>query len=546
MSSSPTVRGRMHPGFDEILTPDALAFLARLDGEFAGRRADLLAQRRAQSRRINRGADLDFSLEEIAAREDDSWSVAPIAPGLADRRVELVAPVTRSHVEHAMASNASTWLADLEDATAPTWFNLVDGQIVLRDAVRAYAARPQITRPTLIMRPRAWHLCEKHITIDGRPISATLVDFGLYFFHNAKALIEAGYGPYFYLPKIESGAEARLWNDIFNAAQDALDIPRGTVRATVLIETLPAAFAMEEILFELREHASGLNAGRWDYIFSYVRTFAHRGDEYVLPDRERITMTTPFMRTFTDLLVATAHKRGTHAIAAPAANNPTVQDEERRHRALNVVHAEKEREAEEGFDGSWVAHPAMVDTVMSAFTHVLGDKLDQIEVKRTPRHDAHALVSLEGTMQTTSLHGVRSNVSVALQYLAAWIDGQGAVAIGNYMEDAATTEICRAQLWQWMHHSTQLAEGPQVSRALLERLIDEEMLKLKRGADADMQLRLDEAREVLERSALTDELPGFFTNYAYVRFLLDEGLRMPRGIDAEDLRQSEKVAGDAA
>ena len=396
------------------------------------------------------------------------------------------------------------------------------------------------------MRPRAWHLCEKHITIDGRPISATLVDFGLYFFHNAKALIEAGYGPYFYLPKIESGAEARLWNDIFNAAQDALDIPRGTVRATVLIETLPAAFAMEEILFELREHASGLNAGRWDYIFSYVRTFAHRGDEYVLPDRERITMTTPFMRTFTDLLVATAHKRGTHAIAAPAANNPTVQDEERRHRALNVVHAEKEREAEEGFDGSWVAHPAMVDTVMSAFTHVLGDKLDQIEVKRAPRHDAHALVSLEGTMQTTSLHGVRSNVSVALQYLAAWIDGQGAVAIGNYMEDAATTEICRAQLWQWMHHSTQLAEGPQVSRALLERLIDEEMIKLKRGADADMQLRLDEAREVLERSALTDELPGFFTNYAYVRFLLDEGLRMPRGIDAEDLRQSEKVAGDAA
>lgn len=546
MSSSPIVRGRMHPRFDEILTPDALAFLARLDGAFAGRRADLLAERREQSRRINRGANLDFSPAEIAAREDDTWRVAPVAPGLADRRVELVAPVTRNHTEHAMRSGASTWLADLEDATAPTWFNLIDGQIILRDAVREYQAHPDVKRPTLIMRPRAWHLCEKHITIDGRPVSATLVDFGLYFFHNANDLVEAGYGPYFYLPKIESGAEARLWNDVFAVAQDALGIPRGTVRATVLIETLPAAFAMEKILYELREHAAGLNAGRWDYIFSYVRTFAQRGDEFVLPDRERITMTTPFMRSFTDLLVATAHKRGTHAIAAPTANNPTVQDEQSRHRALNVAHTEKEREAEEGFDGSWVAHPAMVDTVRSAFTQVLGDRLDQIDVTPVPHYDAAAMVSLEGTMQTTSLHGVRSNVSVALQYLAAWMDGHGAVAIGNYMEDAATTEICRAQLWQWLHHSTRLAEGPQVSRQLLERVIDEEMTKLKRGADADMQLRLDEAREVLERSALTDELPGFFTNYAYVRFLLDEGLRMPREIDTDDLRQSEKVAHAAA
>ena len=546
MSSSPTIRGRMHPQFDEILTDDALAFLVRLDGAFAGRRAELLAQRRDIARRINRGENLDFSPEGASVRDDESWQVAPTAPGLTDRRVELVSPVTRSMTQHAMESNASTWLADLEDATAPTWFNVVEAQRILRGAVREYRDHPQTRRPTLIMRPRAWHLCEKHITVDGRPMSATLVDFGLFFFHNAQTLVDAGFGPYFYLPKIESAAEARLWNDVFVMAQEALGIARGTVRATVLIETLPAAFEMEEILYELREHAAGLNAGRWDYIFSYVRTFAHRGDEYVLPDRERITMTTPFMREFTELLVATAHKRGTHAIAAPAANNPTLQDEERRHRALNVVHAEKEREAEEGFDGSWVAHPAMVDTVLSAFTHVLGDKIDQIDLKRPLRHDARALVSLDGTMQTTSLQGVRSNVNVALQYLAAWIGGKGAVAIGNYMEDAATTEICRAQLWQWLYHATQLAEGPHVSRDLLERVIDEEIAKLKRGADADEQVRLDEAREVLERSALTDELPGFFTNYAYVRFLLDEGLRMPGTIDADDLRQSEKVGEDAA
>lgn len=541
MSSSPTVRGQLHPRFEEILTPGALAFLGRLDGAFAGRRAELLAQRRDLSRRINTGTDLDFDPATQSVRDDASWQVAPAAPGLLDRRVELVSPVTRSMTQHAMESNASTWLADLEDATSPTWFNMIEGQVVLADAVREYRAHPERKRPTLIMRPRAWHLCEKHLTVDGRPISATLVDFGLFFFHNAQTLIDAGFGPYFYLPKIESAAEARLWNDVFVEAQDALGIERGTIRASILIETLPAAFAMEEILYELREHAAGLNAGRWDYIFSYVRTFAHRGDEYVLPDRERITMTTPFMREFTELLVTTAHKRGTHAIAAPAANNPTLQDDDMRHRVLNVVHTEKEREAEEGFDGSWVAHPAMVDTVLSAFTHVLGDKLDQIDVKRPQRFDAAALVSLEGTMQTTSLQGVRHNVSVALQYLAAWIDGKGAVAIGNFMEDAATVEICRAQLWQWLHHSTQLAEGPQVTRELLGRVIDEEMTKLKRTADADESERLDEAREVLERSALTDELPGFFSNYAYVRFLLDEGLRMPRSIDSDDLRQSEKV-----
>ena len=542
MSSSPTVRGTIHPRFDEILTPEAVAFLGRLDGAFAGRRAQLLQERRDLSREIRNGKDLDFREDTRSIREDDSWTVAPVAPGLEDRRVELVSPVTENMSRHAMESKASTWLADLEDATAPTWFNMISGQVILRDAVKHRLAHPEDRHPTLIMRPRAWHLCEKHITIDGRPISATLVDFGLYFFHNAADLIAAGHGPYFYLPKIESAEEARLWNDVFLMAQEALGLPVGTIRATVLIETLPAAFQMEEILYELRDHAAGLNAGRWDYIFSYVRTFAARGDEFVLPDRERITMTVPFMREFTELLVATAHKRGTFAIAAPAANNPAIQDEERLHRALNVVHVEKEREAEEGFDGSWVAHPAMVDTVMDAFKVVMGDKLNQFDVRPQLRHDPQALVSLEGSVQTTSLTGVRRNVSVALQYLSAWIDGRGAVSIGEYMEDAATMEICRAQLWQWLRHKKQLAEGPEVTPSLLTRVIDEEMIKLKRNADADEQLRLDEAREVLERVALSDELPGFFTNYAYVRFLLEDGLRMPRGVDESQLHESEKVA----
>ena len=544
MSSSPTVRGTMHPRFDEILTPEAVAFLAKLDGAFAGRRAALLAQRREKARQITNGANLTFRDDTAAIREDDEWQVAPVAAGLADRRVELVSPVTENMSNHAMHSGASTWIADLEDATAPTWFNVLNGQVVLRDAVQRRLADPQLRQPTLIVRPRAWHLCEKHIVIDSRPIAATLVDFGLFFFHNARDLIAAGHGPYFYLPKIESAEEARLWNDVFTLAQEELGLPTGTIRATVLIETVPAAFEMEEILYELRDHAAGLNAGRWDYIFSYVRTFAGRGDEFVLPDRERITMTTPIMRAFTQLLIATAHRRGTYAIAAPAANNPAIQDEDRRHRVLNVVHSEKEREADEGFDGSWVAHPAMVETVKDAFTRVLGDKLNQVADVQPPlTRDADALVSLDGTISTASLQGVRHNVSVALQYLAAWIDGHGAVTIGEYMEDAATMEICRAQLWQWLKHSTQLAEGPCVTRALLSRVLEEEIVRLKRGADADLALRLDEAHEVLDQAALqTDELPGFFTNYAYVRFLLDEGLRMPEGTHGEDLRQSEHVA----
>lgn len=553
-NGTPTVRGTMHPRFDEIVTPEALAFVAKLDAEFAGRRAELLQARRQHSRRISQGANLDFLPETASIREDTSWRVADPAPGLEDRRCELVSPANRKMAVHALNSGTDIWLADLEDATAPSWKNLVQGQLNLFDAVRGQLSYDESNgerlsvgehRPTLVMRPRGWHLCEKHLAVDSRPMSASLVDFGLYFFHNAQKLIDLGAGPYFYLPKIENHHEARLWNDVFVFAQNQLGIPQGTIRATVLIETITAAFEMEEILYELREHCSGLNAGRWDYIFSYVRTFAHRGEEFVLPDRDKITMTTPFMRAYTSLLVSTCHKRGAHAIGGPAAVNPTLQDEERRLRALNVVRAEKEREAAEGFDGSWVAHPALVETCRTAYAAVLGTKHDQRDVQRDVQVTADDLISLDGVQQTISLQGVRTNVSVALRYLASWIGGRGAVAIDTLMEDAATVEISRAQLWQWLFHESQLAEGPFVTRDLLDRVVDEEMTKLTRGLDDRHTERYQQARGVLEETAFGEYLPGFFTTYAYVRYLIDRPLRISGPIDKEDIRQSEMVDNSA-
>ncbi|TWE13140.1 malate synthase A [Rudaeicoccus suwonensis] len=547
---TPQVRGTMHARFDEIVTPDALAFVAALDGAFAGRRAELLAARRERSKEISAGADLDFLPQTASIRADPSWKVAAPGPGLADRRCELVAPATPKMAVHALNSGAKVWLADLEDATAPSWANIIGGQITLYDAIRgtlSYDSADGTTMtvgeqtPTIVMRPRGWHLCEKHVSIDGRPISASLFDFGIYFFHNAAQLIAGGAGPYFYLPKIESHHEARLWNDVFVLAQQLLGIPQGTIRATVLIETLPAAFEMDEILYELRTHCSGLADGRWDYIFSYVRTFAHRGEEFVLPDRDKITMATPFIQAYDKLIVATCHKRWAHAIGGPAAVNPTRQDEESRHRALAQVRAEKEREAAEGFDGSWVAHPAVVETCLAAYVSVLGNRIDQRSLRMAVDVNAADLVSL-GNRQTITLHGVRTNVSVALQYLAAWVDGRGAVAIDNLMEDAATVEISRAQLWQWLFHESQLAEGPRVTRELLERIIDEELTRLTRGLDAAGIARFEAARDVLTYVALSEYLPGFFTNYAYVRYLTDSPLRMTP-TSREDLRQSEHVGG---
>ncbi len=553
-SGSPKIRGNFGPRYDEVLTADALAFVAALDGEFAGRRSELLARRRARARAVSAGADLDFLADTAALRQDADWRVAEPAPGLEDRRTELIAPVQPKMVMHALESGAAVWIADLEDALAPTWDNLVQGQLTLRDVARGrlslQRADGQVRRqpeqtPTMVLRPRGWHLCEKHVSVDGRPVSATLVDFGLHFFHNAAALIERGAGPYFYLPKIESHEEARLWNDVFRFAQDQLGIPQGTIRATVLIETITAAFEMEEILYELREHCAGLADGRWDYLFSYMRTFAHRGEEFVLPDRDHITLATPFLRAYVELLLSTCHRRGAFAIAGPAAVNPTRQDEDARVRAMAQVRSEKEREAAEGFDGSWVAHPALVPVCQAAYAAVLGEQRDQRDVQRHSRATARDLVSLVGIQQTISLQGVRTNVSVTLRYLAAWIAGRGAVAIDNLMEDAATVEMARVQLWQWLFHRSQLAEGPQVTRELLDRVIGEEMSALTRGLDDDGVARYEGAREILDFAALQTHLPGFFTNYAYVRFLTDTSVRMQQGIGEADLHQSERVPAPA-
>ena len=547
--TAPTVRGTMHPRFDEILTQEALAFVARLDGAFAGRRAELLAGRRDRARRIAAGETPDFQPDTKNIRDDPGWRVALPAPGLTDRRCEITGPPTKKMTVNALNSGARVWMADLEDATAPSWFNVIDGQLNLFDALRGNAdfvsdEGKQYTvgeqTPTIVVRPRGWHLCEKHLSVDGRPLPASLVDFGLFFFHNAQRLIDNGVGPYFYLPKLESHLEARLWNDVFTLAQELLGIPQGTIRATVLIETLPAAFEMDEILYELRAHSAGLNAGRWDYIFSYIRTFAFRGADHVLPDRSQVTMTTPFMRAYTELLVATCHRRGAHAIGGMAAYVPARTDESATRSALARVRADKDREAGDGFDGSWVAHPALVSTCLEAFDRVLGDRPDQRDRQRSEvsihRDD---LLTVRGRGARVSLEGVATNISVALRYLSAWVGGSGAVTIDNLMEDAATVEISRAQLWQWIHNQTRLVEGPRLTREMVASMIDEETGRLDREGYAPREA-IEAGRDVLAEVALGEQLPGFFTPYAYVRYLTDGPLRMTGPVKAEDLRQSER------
>jgi malate synthase len=552
----PRIKGSMHPRFEEILTPEALAFVAKLDGAHSGRRAELLAARRERGNRISAGEKVDF-LASTANIRSDEWQVAPPAPGLEDRRAEITGPPTRKMSINALNSGAKVWMADFEDATSPSWNNVIDGQINLKDAIRGQLEftsedgkeyKVGDVTPTIVVRPRGWRLCEKHISIDGRPLPAALVDFGLFFFHNAQALIDSGAGPYFYLPKLESHLEARLWNDVFVQAQALLGIPQGTIRATVLIETLPAAFEMEEILYELRDHSSGLNAGRWDYIFSYIKTFAFRGDEYVLPDRGQITMTTPFMRSYTELLVSTCHKRGAHAIGGMAAfvpnkANPTVTEQ-----ALAKVRSDKEREAGDGFDGSWVAHPGLVPTCIEAFTAVLGDRPNQLDKQRPDVHvTAEDLLGVGSAGGTVTLAGLRTNISVALQYLTAWVNGQGAVTIDNLMEDAATVEISRTQIWQWLHHKTQLAEGLVVTPELVNELVKHEVDRLTALATDDRGRRhVREAQDVFTEAALGEALPGFFTPYAYVRYLIDKPLQLTGPITPEDLRMSERVPREDA
>ncbi|MEG3630108.1 malate synthase A [Streptomyces poriticola] len=510
-------RGDRH---DEILTPAALDFVGRLAAAFAERRQDLLKERRRQALRLASGSPLDFPMVTAAVRTDPAWRVAPPAPGLTDRRVEITGPPERRMAVNALNSGARVWMADFEDATAPTWDNVIGGQLTLLDAIerridfstpegKEYRLADGDRLATIMVRPRGWHLLEEHLEADGGPVPAALVDFGLYFFHCAQRQIDAGSGPYFYLPKLENRYEARLWNDVFLLAQELLGIPRGTIRATVLIETITAAVEMEEILYELREHSSGLNAGRWDYLFSLIKTFGHRTD-FLLPDRAKVTMTAPFMRAYTELLVRTCHKRGAHAIGGMAAQVPA-RDPAAHEAALATVRLDKEREAEDGFDGSWVAHPGLVPVCREVFDGVLGERPHQIDRTRDDVAVTPAdLLSVRRISGPPTAEGVRTNVAVALRYFAAWLRGQGAVALYGLMEDAATAEIARVQIWQWLRHRV-------IGRETVLRVLDDELAAV--GAEYPWA-PLEEVRELFERTALAGELPQFFTPEAYTRHLV--------------------------
>lgn len=511
----------------EILTPEALDFIGRLDAAFAARRSGVLAERRRRAAQLASGAPLDFPPATAALRADPHWRVAPPAPGLIDRRVEITGPPERRMAINALNSGARVWMADFEDATSPTWDNLIGGQLSLLDAIerridfttpegKEYRLGDRDRLATIVVRPRGWHLTEDHLLVDGRPVPAPLADFGLYFFHCAQRQIDAGYGPYFYLPKLENHHEARLWNDVFVLAQDLLGIPRGTIRATVLIETITAAFEMEEILYELREHSAGLNAGRWDYLFSLIKNFAHHPG-FVLPDRAKVTMTAPFMRAYTELLVRTCHRRGAHAIGGMAAHVPS-RDAAANEAALAKVRLDKEREAEDGFDGSWVAHPGLVPVCREVFDGVLGERPHQIERTRDDvAVTADDLLAVHRTAGPPTPEGVRANIAVALRYLDAWLRGQGAVALYGLMEDAATAEIARVQIWQWLRHGA-------VSRDTVSGLLRAECAAL---AKEQPGAHVAQARDVLERTALAADLPAFFTSDAYARHLVRHLVRHP-------------------
>jgi malate synthase len=514
---------------DEVLTPDALSFVAKLHRATAERRQELLQARRARRADIAAGADPRFLRETEEIRNDPSWRVAPPAPGLEDRRVEITGPVDKKMTINALNSGAKVWLADMEDASTPTWRNVIKGQLNLTDALerridftseegKEYKLRPAGDLPTIVVRPRGWHLPEKHMLIDGQPIAGGIVDFGLFFFHNARRLLAQGKGPYLYLPKIENHLEARLWNDIFILAQDLLGIPQGTIRATVLIETITAAFEMEEILYELRDHASGLNAGRWDYIFSLIKNFRTRGPRFVLPDRGQVTMTQPFMRAYTEQLVRACHKRGAMAIGGMAAAVPNRKDPEANANALEKVRADKTREANDGFDGSWVAHPDLVPVCREVFDGVLGNKPNQLDRLRedvTP--DDRALINVAATTGTITEQGIRNNIEVGIRYIESWLRGNGAVAIHNLMEDAATAEISRSQLWQWIYARAITDHGEIISHEWVEELLDEEFARLERF-DGD---RFEDARDIFEEVTLAREFPSFLTLPAYARYLTE-------------------------
>ncbi len=517
--------------FEEILTEPALAFVADLHRRFEHRRRRLIADRTARQQRLDAGETPGF-LSETEEVRMGTWKVAPHAHDLTDRRCEITGPVDRKMMINALNSGAKVFMADLEDSASPTWHNMVMGQVNLMDAVRrrieVSAADGRIYRlgdevATLVVRPRGWHLVDRHLTVDGEAVSASLLDFGLYFFHNAAELTAGGSGPYFYLPKLENRLEARLWNEVFVTAQDALGIPQGTIRATVLIETILAAFEMDEILYELRHHSSGLNAGRWDYIFSMIKKFRNR-PEMTLPDRGQVTMTVPFMRAYTDLLIATCHARGAHAIGGMSAFIPSRRNPEVNRTAMAKVREDKERESRNGHDGTWVAHPDLVPVATEVFTAVLGDRPHQIDVLRHDVvADAAALLDVTVPGATVTSEGVRSNVDIAIRYLVSWLSGNGAAAIYNLMEDAATAEISRSQIWQWVHNGVSTTDGDRIDADYVRTVAAGESERLAgelAGGDhgdrdhgpADL---VERARALFETVALADDFPEFLTLPAY-------------------------------
>ncbi|TMG56583.1 MAG: malate synthase A [Chloroflexi bacterium] len=519
------IRAPGNEGFPDVLTPDALDFLGRLHREVEPTRVERLASRAEVAERLRSGGTFHFLSGTADIRQKD-WRVADVPRDLRVRKVEITGPTDRKMVINALNSGASVYMADFEDANTPTWTNMVEGQRNLIDAVerkisfknpdgREYKLNDKIA--TLVVRPRGWHLVERHLAIDGTPISGAVFDFGLYVFHNARRLLERGSGPYFYLPKMESHREARLWNDIFNWTEDELDLGRGKIKATVLVEVLPLAFEMEETLYELRDHSAGLNAGRWDYMFSIIKKLGER-KEFILPDRGQVAMTVPFMRAYTELLVKTCHKRSAFALGGMAAFIPNRRDPAVTETALAKVRDDKKREATDGFDGTWVAHPDLVETAMSEFDRALGKRPNQLDRQRPEVNvTAEQLLDVRIPGGTITDAGLRTNVNVGIQYIASWLRGTGAAAINNLMEDAATAEISRSQVWQWIHHGVSLAAGPRVSAQLVRDIEREELAKIKSavGDDFFAKGRYDEAREIFEAVALSEEFKEFLTIPAY-------------------------------
>ena len=513
-----------HPRRDQVFTPDATDFIANLVREFRDERNELLDARKVRQADLESGLRPDFPEETKSIREDN-WQVSPPPEEIADRRVEITGPTERKMMINALNSGARVFMADCEDSSTPTWENVLEGQINIRDAFRRelaletgekkYRLNEEIA--TLFIRPRGWHLSEKNVVIDGLAAPASLIDFGLVIFHNAQSVIQKGTGPYFYLPKLESYKEARLWNKVFCYAQETLGIPHGSIRATVLIETILAAFEMDEILYELKDHSAGLNAGRWDYIFSVAKKFSS-DPAFVLPDRSDVTMTVPFMRAYTELMVATCHKRGAHAIGGMSAFIPNRRDPEVTEEALEKVAADKSREATDGCDGTWVAHPDLVEIAIEEFNKVLQNKPNQIDrLREDVSVSAQDLLSIDQTGGAITLEGLRINVEIGLRYIASWLAGTGAAAINNLMEDAATAEISRAQVWQWVHHEKDLDNGQTVTADLVKDIIQQEIAAIEEdmGTDLFNTFPFDQARKVFEEVALADEFVDFLTLPAY-------------------------------